>query len=231
MSISQKIINKFRYIIMRIEVPTDLSQITIGQFLKWKHASENSSEEFLPFLLISIFCNIELNECIKIPKKQFDEILSIIGQALEQEPKHELRFTMNDVEYGFIPNIDEIKTGEYIDLDSYINTDPLKAMMVMYRPIKSKYGKLYNIEEYKGTDGFEIMNDAPASIFLGAKVFFYNLSNELLMCLPSYLERVITEEEKIIMEKNGVGISQLMQSLEEITLNTSKYMNYQYSNS
>ena len=231
MSISQKIINKFRYIIMRIEVPTDLSQITIGQFLKWKHASENSSEEFLPFLLISIFCNIELNEVIKIPKKQFDEIIFTIGQALEQEPKHELRFTMNGVEYGFIPNIDEIKTGEYIDLDTYINIEPLKAMMVMYRPIKGKFKTLYNIEEYKGTDGFEIMNDAPASIFLGAKVFFYNLSNELLKCLPSYFNRVTTEEEKTIMEKNGVGISQLMQSLKEITSNTSKYMNYQYSNS
>ena len=217
---------------MRIEVPTDLSQITIGQFLKWKHASENSSEEFLPFLLISIFCNIELNECIKIPKKQFDEILLTIGQALEQEPKHELRFTMNGIEYGFLPNIDEIKTGEYIDLDTYINTDPLKAMMVMYRPIKGKYGKnLYNIEEYKGTDGFEIMNDAPASIFLGAKVFFYNLSNELLMCLPNYLQRVTTTEEKMLMDINGVGISQLMQSLEEIISNTPKFMSYQYSNS
>lgn len=243
MSISQKIINKFRYIIMRIEVPTDLSQITIGQFLKWKHASENSSEEFLPFLLISIFCNIELNEVIKIPKKQFDEIIFTIGQALEQEPKHELRFTMNGVEYGFLPNIDEIKTGEYIDLDTYINTEPLKAMMVMYRPIKGKFkvpkilrrfckeNVLYNIEDYKGTEGFEIMNDAPASIFLGAKVFFYNLSNELLKCLPNYLDRVTTTEEKTIMEKNGVGISQLMQSLKEITSNTSKYMNYQYSNS
>lgn len=231
MSISQKIINKFRYIIMRIEVPTDLTQITIGQFLKWKHASENSSEEFLPFLLISIFCNIELNECIKIPKKQFDEILFTIGQALEQEPKHELRFTMNGIEYGFIPNIDEIKTGEYIDLDTYINTDPLKAMMVMYRPIKGKFKDLYNIEDYKGTDGFEIMNDAPASVFLGAKVFFYTLSNELLMCLPSYFNRVTTAEEKIIMEKNGAGISQLMQSLTEIISNTNKYMSYQYFSS
>jgi len=55
---------------MRIEVPTSLEHITIKQFLKWKHATENSSEEFLPFQLISIFCNIELNEVIKIPLKQ-----------------------------------------------------------------------------------------------------------------------------------------------------------------
>lgn len=224
MSISQKIINKFRYIIMRIEVPTDLSQITIGQFLKWKHASENSSEEFLPFLLISIFCNIELNEVIKIPKKQFDNIIFTIGKALEQEPKHELRFTMNGVEYGFIPNMnDDIETCEAIDLHNYIGTDPLKAMMVMYRPIKGKFKTLYNIEEYKGTDGFEIMNDAPASIFLGAKVFFYNLSNELLSCFPSYIQRITTEEEKIILEKNGVGISQLMQSLKDTCSNIPKY--------
>jgi hypothetical protein len=110
-----------------------------------------------------------------------------------------------------------------IDLHNYIGTDPLKAMMVMYRPIKGKFKTLYNIEEYKGTDGFEIMNDAPASIFLGAKVFFYNLSNELLSCFPSYIQRITTEEEKIILEKNGVGISQLMQSLKDTCSNIPKY--------
>jgi hypothetical protein len=217
---------------MRIEVPTSLEHITIKQFLKWKHATENSSEEFLPFQLISIFCNIELNEVIKIPLKQFEEIIFTIGQALEEKPKHVQRFTMNGIDYGFIPNFDNVTTAEYIDLDTYIDTDVLKAMMVMYRPIENKFGKdLYNIKEYNGTDGFEIMNDAPASVFLGAKVFFWNLGTELKNYIPRYLERVTTEEEKIILEKNGVGIFQLTQLLEEIDLNTMKSMDLQYINS
>jgi hypothetical protein len=132
---------------MRIEVPTSLEQITIKQFLKWKHATENSSEEFLPFQLVSIFCNIELNEVIRIPLKQFEEIIFTIGQALEETPKHVRRFTMNGIDYGFIPNFDNVTTAEYVDLDTYIDTDVLKAMMVMYRPIENKFGKdLYNIK-------------------------------------------------------------------------------------
>lgn len=217
---------------MRIEVPTSLEQITIKQFLKWKHATENSSEEFLPFQLISIFCNIELNEVIKIPLKQFEEIIFTIGQALEQTPKHVRRFTMNGIEYGFIPNFDNVSTAEYVDLDTYIDTDVLKAMMVMYRPIENKFGKdLYNIKEYNGTDGFEIMNDAPASAFLGAKVFFWNLGTELKNYIPHFLNLTTTEEEKTILAKNGVGISQLTQLLEEIDLNTMKFTNLQYINS
>jgi hypothetical protein len=217
---------------MRIEVPTSLEQITIKQFLKWKHATENSSEEFLPFQLISIFCNIELNEVIKIPLKQFEDIIFTIGKALEETPKHVQRFMMNGVEYGFIPNFDNVTTAEYVDLDTYIDTDVLKAMMVMYRPINQTFGKdLYNIKEYNGTDGFEIMNDAPASVFLGAKVFFWNLGTDLKNYIPRYLERVTTEEEKIILEKNGVGISQLTQLLEGIDLNTNKSMDLQYINS
>ena len=216
---------------MRIEVPTSLEQITIKQFLKWKHATENSSEEFLPFQLISIFCNIELNEVIRIPLKQFEEIIFTIGQALEETPKHVQRFTMNGVEYGFIPNFDNVTTAEYVDLDTYIDTDVLKAMMVMYRPIESKFKDLYNIKEYNGTDGYEIMNDAPASAFLGAKVFFWNLGTELKNYIPQYLERVTTEEEKTILAKNGVGISQLTQLLEEIDLNTMRFTNSQYINS
>jgi hypothetical protein len=217
---------------MRIEVPTSLEQITIKQFLKWKHATENSSEEFLPFQLVSIFCNIELNEVIRIPLKQFEEIIFTIGQALEETPKHVRRFTMNGIDYGFIPNFDNVTTAEYVDLDTYIDTDVLKAMMVMYRPIENKFGKdLYNIKEYNGTDGFEIMNDAPASVFLGAKVFFWNLGTELKNYIPQYLERVTTEEEKTILAKNGVGISQLTQLLEEIDLNTMRFTNSQYINS
>ena len=217
---------------MRIEVPTSLEQITIKQFLKWKHATENSSEEFLPFQLISIFCNIELNEVIRIPLKQFEEIIFTIGQALEETPKHVRRFTMNGVEYGFIPNFDNVSTAEYVDLDTYIDTDVLKAMMVMYRPIENKFGKdLYNIKEYNGTDGFEIMNDAPASVFLGAKVFFWNLGTELKNYIPHFLNQVTTEEEKTILVKNGVGISQLTKLLEEIDLNTMKFTNSQYINS
>jgi hypothetical protein len=217
---------------MRIEVPTSLEHITIKQFLKWKHATENSSEEFLPFQLISIFCNIELNEVIKIPLKQFEDIIFTIGKALEETPKHVQRFMMNGVEYGFIPNFDNVSTAEYVDLDTYIDTDVLKAMMVMYRPINQTFGKdLYNIKEYNGTDGFEIMNDAPASIFLGAKVFFWNLGTDLKNYIPRYLDRVTTEEEKIILEKNGVGISQLTQLLEGIDLNTNKSMDLPYINS
>jgi hypothetical protein len=217
---------------MRIEVPTSLEQITIKQFLKWKHATDNSSEEFLPFQLVSIFCNIELNEVIRIPLKQFEEIIFTIGQALEETPKHVRRFTMNGIDYGFIPNFDNVTTAEYVDLDTYIDTDVLKAMMVMYRPIENKFGKdLYNIKEYNGTDGFEIMNDAPASVFLGAKVFFWNLGTELKNYIPQYLERVTTEEEKTILAKNGVGISQLTQLLEEIDLNTMRFTNSQYINS
>jgi hypothetical protein len=217
---------------MRIEVPTSLEQITIKQVLKWKHATDNSSEEFLPFQLVSIFCNIELNEVIRIPLKQFEEIIFTIGQALEETPKHVRRFTMNGIDYGFIPNFDNVTTAEYVDLDTYIDTDVLKAMMVMYRPIENKFGKdLYNIKEYNGTDGFEIMNDAPASVFLGAKVFFWNLGTELKNYIPQYLERVTTEEEKTILAKNGVGISQLTQLLEEIDLNTMRFTNSQYINS
>lgn len=212
---------------MRIEIPTSLEQITIKQFLKWKHAVDNSSEEFLPYQLVSIFCNIELNEVIKIPLKEYNEIIDTLSKAIEQPVKHVNRFTMNGVEYGFIPNIDNLTTAEYIDLDTYIDNDALKAMMVMYRPIKGKFGELYNIEDYNGTDGFEIMNDAPASIFIGAKVFFWNLGMDLKNYIPHYLSKVTTEEEKTILEKNGVGISRLMQLLEEIDLNTTKFTSLQ----
>ena len=84
----------------------------------------------------------------------------------EQKPQLITRFTMNGVEYGFIPNLDDMTLGEYVDLDTYISQwDRMEyAMAVLYRPIKDKYKQKYNIEEYTATDQ-EKMKDMPLSLY------------------------------------------------------------------
>ena len=113
----------------------------------------------------------------------FDGIHAQITEALDTEVPFENRFVLNQVEYGFVPNLDEITTGEYIDLSTYGNSMETlhKTMAVLFRPItKDMAFGSYEIEPYNGTkDRAEVMKQAPMNIVLGMLVFFCDLSREL----------------------------------------------------
>ena len=147
------------------------------------------------------------------------EIANKLNKLFEEEPKHVKTFSLNGVNYGFIPNLDDMTLGEYIDLDSNLS-DWEKihtAMAVLYRPIKVKKNNKYNIEEYTGPNNAERMKEMPLNVAMGSMVFFYNLSNELLTTTLNFLvnemEESMTLEQQQLLEQNGVGINQSMDLL------------------
>ena len=114
------------------------------------------------------------------------------------------------------------KAGEYIDLTNNLGKDILASMAVMYRPITRKFKDVYDVEKYNGTDNKEVFKNAPISVYLGAQVFFWNLTNDLLKLMPQYLEKELTAEQIVDLEKNGVGLSQLKELAESIDLHPLK---------
>ena len=166
---------------IEINVPSSLSEITLGQYQKFLKIAENNQEgNFLDAKMIEIFCGIPLSDSYKLKMSSVTAILDILNEMLSQTPKHVERFKMNGVEYGFIPDLDEMSLGEYIDLDNNASDWEKMhvAMNVLYRPIKtSKVGK-YNIEEYD-VKFPEVMKDMPLDAAIGSLFFFYNLGMEL----------------------------------------------------
>ena len=136
---------------------------------------------------IEIFANIPLKVAYAMKADDIldisQHILSIVGG------KHPLvrRLSFRGKEYGFVPNLEEMSFGEYIDLDNYLSDMDMlhKTVGVLYRPITKDKGDLYEIEPYTGTDGY---SDFPLDVALGATLFFYRLSNKLLKNTPTSLE-------------------------------------------
>jgi len=205
---------------IEINVPTSLSEITLRQYQKFlKIAEENPEGNFLDAKMIEIFCGIPLSDSYKLKMVSVTAIIDILNSMLEVKPNHVERFTLNGIEYGFIPDLDEMSLGEYVDLDNNASKWESMhiAMNVLYRPIvTSKVGK-YNIEEYT-TSNPEKMLDMPLDAALGSLFFFYNLGMELSKhtILSSNLEEVEEFQEQLTSETNGVGINQFMVSLTEI---------------
>ena len=108
--------------------------------------------------------------------------------------------TINDVEYGFHPNLDDITLGEYADIETFIKNGIDKQlpelMAVLYRPVSMK-GKngVYTIDAYDGDIRIrtEEMKQMSAEQVQSALVFFYRLGKELSTIMPSYLMEQLKE--------------------------------------
>jgi hypothetical protein len=219
---------------MKITIPETLNEVTLKQWVKYTEAVEKhkDDEAFLQMQLVSIFCNIRLIDVNQMQMKDFQDVVFALTELFKSEPKLEKSFKMDGVEFGFIPNFDDITAGEYIDLDRYLSKDeydPYRAMAILYRPIKLRKGDTYEIERYLGSDAYYIeMQKAPASAFLGALAFFLSIGQELLNNIPAYIKRELkkmTSEERMLLERSGGGISQLTQSLEEVFSNIKMRLN------
>ena len=207
---------------VKITIPTSLADIKLKDYQRYiKIYNDNKdAADFLNLKLVEIFCGLKLKDVNQIKVQDFEMILKDITKVFETKPVFKQRFEFNGVEYGFIPKLDNIEMGEYIDLTNYIyDVDNWhKLMAVMYRPITYTKGDMYLIEDYEGSEKYDyIMREAPLDIILGAKVFFYRLAKELLKdSLYSFQAEAKTNlQAKELLEKNGGGIHQFMHLLEE----------------
>jgi len=203
-----------------ITVPDKLSEITLGQYQKFLKIQKDSEDErFLSSKMIEIFCNISLVDVMKLKLSDVNGICSILSDMFNEKPALRRRFFLDGVEYGFVPNLEDISFGEYVDLDNYLSDWEMmdKAMGVLYRPIKTKYGERYSIEEYNASDT-GVMKDMPLDAALGAVLFFYHLGIDLSMIMMNYLEH---KEETALQQYlnlagSGDGINLFTRSLKEM---------------
>ena len=207
-----------------INVPTSLSEITLGQYQKYLKIAENNQDgNFLDAKMIEIFCGVPLSESYKIKMSSVRAVIDILNELLSTNPNHVERFEMNGTEYGFVPDLDELTLGEYVDLDNNIsNWDNMHiAMNVLYRPVKHSQGRRYNIVEYS-VDNENKMKDMPLDAAIGSIFFFYNLGIELSRHTILYSNNQQEMEDihrQLTSQENGAGINQFMDSLTEILQN------------
>jgi hypothetical protein len=212
---------------VKIQVPTSLSEITLEQYQKFNkiNTEENQNTNFILHKTVEIFCGLDLKDIAKIKVHSVKSVIKDIDNVFSEKPDLIPTFKLKGKEYGFIPKLDDISLGEYIDLDdSLTDWETMhKAMSVLYRPVTMKKGDKYLIEEYNGTDDAESMKQMRLDVVMGSIVFFYNLNNELLQTILNYLNREVPNQMNTLqlqtLERSGVGINQSMDLLKEMLPN------------
>lgn len=196
---------------VEINVPNKLEELTVDQYQAFSRVTdETDNGVFVAQKMVSIFCKIRLSEVARIKYTSVAEIVQIFERMFEEKTPLVRTFKMNNVEFGFIPDLENMSMGEYADLDQYIDDSENlhKAMAVLYRPITKRKGEKYEIEEYNGSITYsDVMKYAPLNVALGAKVFFWTLERELLKATLNYLEEetVTNIQQSHNLAKNGDG--------------------------
>ena len=199
---------------IKITLPEDISDITLEQSQKYLSIirREDISEFDKTKRIVVLFTGLNRKEVELIDIDSYNTIVTQINNALDSDVEFKHRFFLGGKEFGFLPNLDEITAGEYIDLSTY-GTYPEnlhKVMAVLFRPIvlDDAYDN-YEIETYNANSEYaEIMKDAPMNIVNGMLVFFCLLSSELQIHILKSMEVVQAEARllQVITSRNGVGI-------------------------
>jgi hypothetical protein len=219
---------------LKVTVPTDLSEITLDQYQRFARLEGN--EEFLTHKMLEIFCGLPLADLPNVRIKDVSHVTKHIQGMLEQKPKLVPTFTLGEQEFGFIPELDNITYGEFVDLDTYLQDVQYmhKTMAVLYRPVTQKVKNRYLIESYESAGKYaDLMKQAPMHIALGAVLFFYRLGNELLEATLTFLEEgkmdLMSTQDKDNLQSVGDGMRHSINSLKAMLEGLQTFQNLNYT--
>ncbi len=182
---------------MKVSIPQSTNDITIEQYAKYNMIADDQDKEFVGHKMLSIFLGISMKDALNMEQSIAEEVIKDLNDMLDTQ-EDTFTFKHKGIEYGFIPDLEQMTLGEYVDIEDYIvnSKDWTKAMAVMFRPIKQRIRDLYDIEPYIGDKrSQETAKDFPASAFITATVFFYSLSKQLWVNSAFYLGKLLKSEE------------------------------------
>ena len=169
----------------------------------------------------------EAKETIKalstLPIKLVEEMsLSDVAAIFERLSKLQIEgklkkvYKIDGIEYGFLPDLDEITLGEWADIETFvqqgIQDNMANIMAILFRPIKESKNDAYIIEAYDGNISVraEKFKKMSAEQVQKSLVFFWTFVNELCKISLSYLKAHLNEVKKTIptkvLQKNGVTL-------------------------
>jgi len=216
---------------VNLRIPTTLNDVTLKQyqeFSKLESKLDETNDATIQLKIVEIFCNVPEIVVRNMKATDIAEVCEIINTMFDVQHQLINRFTLNGVEYGFIPELDDMSFGEYMDLDTFIgdNDNLHRALNVLFRPIEHKRGNRYKIKDYN-PDTSEEAKEFPLDVVLGAIIFFYNLGKDLSMVMLNSLgkknEKALAQH--LLSQQSGDGLTHSMESLTEILQNLNISLN------
>ena len=171
------------------KLPTSWDEVSVAQYSKLMLAIEKEGTTEIELMIKSLEALVGIDGGIltKVPIKMLREAYKQLGELTSNMPSNELSrvVEIDGIEYGIIPDFNELTLGEFVDLDNYLqdNYNNLnKIFAVLYRPVIERDGNNYNIEPYSLkniSDRRELFNNRLSiDTVYGALVFFCSIGSK-----------------------------------------------------
>jgi len=187
----------------KVKLTLDYSTITVKQYVDFITNEGNEIGQ------VSAIMGQPKDYVRQLSPEDITKVIEAFKSVIEN-PVAEHKWRWN--QYVFVPDINKISFGEWLDLESNCKDFPKnlnKILAILYRPSLNAIGSKYKIEPYTAEHlaNAKVFDDMPLSVANGALVFFSNIENELLTASLAYLDTMMmTEMEKAItMMKEAVA--------------------------
>jgi hypothetical protein len=193
---------------LNFSIAANAKGITLNQYIDYQNAVDKVEQ-------VRIITGKSTDSIRLLQVHVIDEIIETFEAAIRlSSGEFERKVRIGVYELGFVPDLSSMTFGEYVDLDSVcgdIYKDGVimgeaahKMMCILYRPIKAKFGKYYDIEPY-ATNDKRTYEDAIGELtldhVLNTLLFFSSLEIELYNDSLVFLAKEITEIVKEMKEQ------------------------------
>ena len=107
---------------VKLNIATSLNEVTLAQYQEFDKLNAKSESE-LQMRMVEIFCKVSRQVVMSMKANDIIEICNIINVMFDTKYQLINTFKVKGQEYGFIPSLEDMTFGEYVDLDTYIGDD------------------------------------------------------------------------------------------------------------
>ena len=180
-------------------LPQSWSEVSVVQFQSLMVIMEDEDLNDLEIKIrsISALTGCSIGSISKASMSNLNAVYDSLTALTVDMPNKGLRnvIEIDGIEYGLIPNMDDLTFGEFADIDTWMQDgyrNLVDILSVLYRPVVKRKGDRYKIEEYdlesRALRADIFSQSMSIDSVYGAMVFFYNIVDKLLETMPSSLE-------------------------------------------
>lgn len=191
-------------------IPAKWAEVPLSSYMKFMATyKEEDSDHDKQVKLVSAFTGVPVVTLGKAKKSIIDAAAERLAGLIEEQGNTDLviELEIEGVDYAFNPNLSELKLKEFVDLDNHLADEWAnmhKVMSILYRPVKSRKGDKYIIEEYDFVSANKratlFKDKMSMNIVTGAAAFFLTIAADYINTMRAYSAQANRQQRRSLLK-------------------------------
>ena len=201
-------------------IPNKWGQVSLGTYMNFMQRIDGVDDEHEKTITtISSFTKAPIKLLEGCKKSDIDNVMVQLTKLLENEANTELNIiiTIDNKDYGFHPNLHELKLKEFVDLDNKLANgwqSMASVMSILYRPIIEQKDEKYKIEEYDyktaKTRAKLFKDNLSVDTVNGACSFFLTIATDYIAIMQAYSKSLSRKERRKLLRQKKNNLTKDM---------------------